>query len=407
MVIRDLSAPESSPQIHKDEVRIAFVSDRFTAAVLDFLIFSPVVSFCVAGFLKEIKTYLLLDPESFEASIIWCLFILASLGLVVFIQALFLYFWKATPGQRFMQMKVISYPRRFEELTFAQCLLRSILWALSFGLLAAPFLEVIGHPMRRSFHERASDTLVITLKENQDDGPLLLERKFVGSWLRMFFLLVFLVGGLYAFKAYRLVHQGHFAKAPTREKNLLCNQVEANVYMGAQRIDIAIALFLSDEATSECLRKEADFALWNSLESEKAWAYLAKGIISDEKMDQERYFSKACEWNKKEEPCHLTKFVAQDEDQNAKEFRRKGLSSVTSRVLLLNDMVEQHSYHSAIVLIKDLQQEKPLRASMEKQYVRSIWALNEQSKATSKMRRPASEVSDELLREFKEKYGMK
>ena len=74
MVIRDLSAPESCPQVFREEVRIAFVSDRFIAAVLDFLIFSPVVSFCVAGFLKEIKTYLLIDPQSFEASIIWFLF---------------------------------------------------------------------------------------------------------------------------------------------------------------------------------------------------------------------------------------------------------------------------------------------------------------------------------------------
>ncbi len=407
MVIRDLSAPESRSQVFREEVRIAFVSDRFIAAVLDFLIFSPVVSFCVAGFLKEIKTYLLIDPQSFEASIIWFLFLVASAGLVVFIQALFLYFWNATPGQRFMQMKVISYPRRFEALTFAQCLLRSTLWALSFGLVAAPFLEVIGHPLRRSFHERASDTLVITLKEEQDDGPLLLERKFVGSWLRMFFLLVFLVGGLYGVKTYRMVHDGQFATTQAEDKHLLCNQIGTDSYVGAQRIDMATAMFLSDEVTADCLRKEADYALWNSLESEKSWAYLAKAILSDDKMDQERYFTKSCEWDKKVEPCHLAKYMAQDEDQDVNVLTKAHLVSVTSRILMLNDMIEQKKYVRAIAVIKDLQHETPLHAAMEKQYVRSVWALHEESKSSGMSRRPASELNEDIIREFKEKYGVK
>jgi hypothetical protein len=248
---------------------------------------------------------------------------------------------------------------------------------------------------------------VITLKENQDDGPLLLERKFVGSWLRMFFLLILLAGGLYGIRTYRMVQEGQFASIHADDKHLLCNQIGTDSYSGVQRLDIATALFLSDEITSECLRKEADYSLWNTLESEKAWAYLAKAILSDDKMDQERYFTKACDWNKKEEACQLANYMAQDEDQVDGTIKIKKLASVTSRVLLLNDMIEKNNYLAAIMLVKDLQREAPLHGAMEKQYVRSVWSLHEGKRASSVLRQPASQEHENIIREFKEKYGVK
>lgn len=404
MVIRDLSVPVSRPQEHHDEIRIAFVLDRFIAAVFDFLIFSPVVSFCVAGFMKQIKTYLLLDPRSTEASVIWILFMTCALGLSALLQAVFLYFWQATPGQRFMQLKVISYPRRFEALTFSQCLLRAICWVASFGLLAAPFLEILGHPLRRAFHERASDTLVITLKEDYDEGPLPLERRFVGSWLRMFFLMIFLVAGLYGLKTYNRVGAGYFAAAPESAPGLLCSQLPAESYVGRHRQDMAIAMYLLDEVSPECLNKEADYSLWSYGDTDRAWGYLAKAIVSEDKGDQDKYFDKVCSEKDSQEACTIARYLSEDDGEGATVLKPARERSVTAQVLRMEDLLAQKNFVSAVGLIKSLDKEPLLRSALEKRYVRSIWALRDQMKNAK--RQPASDKNRELIDEFKEKYGV-
>lgn len=404
MVIRDLSAPQGAAPQYREEIKIPFATDRFVAAVLDFLIFSPVVSFCVAGFTKQIKTLNLVDYQSFEATIIWALLIFSAFFIVVFSQAAFIYFWQATPGQKFMQMKVISYPRRFEGLSFSQCLLRSTLWGLSFGLLAAPFLEIIGHPLRRAFHERASDTLVITLKEESDPGPLLIERKFVGSWLRMFFLMIFLILGLYGLKTYKLVENGYFANSVDSENKIFCSEIPVDHHSEAKRQDLAIAMYFADLIDSDCLRKEADVALWGRTDTDQAWAYLAKAIASEDKQNQDKYFTKVCDLEKNSEACSISQYLSLDTvDGNS--LRKNGLNSLSSKMLLLEDVLEQKNYSSALVLIQDLESEESLQPTLEKLYVKSVWSLKELSlKRTDRM--PASSDLDDVFKKFKSKYGV-
>lgn len=403
MVIRDLSDDERRAQMPSRELPLAFPGDRFLAAVFDFLIFSPVVSFCVAGFLKQIKTYLLLDPQSAEAGIVWVLFMLSAVGLAVFFQAIFLYFWQATPGQRFLKMKVVSYPHPATALRFSQCLLRSAGWVGSVFVFGVPFLDILGHPLRRAFYERASDTLVVTEKREHDDGPLVLESRFVGSWMRMFFLMVFASGLIYALQTYHLVQIGRFAAATEKQKNWMCSQVPEEVPFG-DRADQAIAMFMMDQVTADCLDKEADFALWNASQGDQAWAYLAKGVATDDQELRKQYFAKVCESGKKSETCGIADYLTHEDDGAV--LRRHGLASVTSRVLLLDKVLEQKNDVAAVVLIEDLRKQAPLREALEKRYVRAVWAINENLRE-SRGRQPASSEARDIVHEFKEKYGVR
>ena len=171
MVFPDLSAPEVCQKKNVAErTAIAFIADRFLALVLDFLIMSPVVSLLLAGLMKKTKTYFLLDAQSPEGFVAGLLIFILGACIVILLQSVFMYYWQATPGQFFMQMRVISYPHYRQRLSFSQCVLRSFCFCASFLLLAIPFLEVLSHPLRRAFHERASDTMVITLKKVCDDA---------------------------------------------------------------------------------------------------------------------------------------------------------------------------------------------------------------------------------------------
>ena len=165
MVFPDLSAPQSQVfKHHRHAIPIAPVPDRLVALVLDFLIFSPVISLLIAGLIRQAKTHFILDAFSAEGSVAVFLVFVAVFFLTVLLQSTFLYFWQASPGQMFLQLRVVSYPHYQEKISINQCLIRSMLWSFGAILLAFPYLEILSHPLRRAFHERASDTMVVTLK---------------------------------------------------------------------------------------------------------------------------------------------------------------------------------------------------------------------------------------------------
>lgn len=96
MVFPDLSAPETQPhQPQSSSVPVAFVADRFVALLLDFLIFSPIVSLLIAGLVRQTKTFFLVDAQSSEGVVAAGLVVVAVIFSVTLLQSVFLYFWQA------------------------------------------------------------------------------------------------------------------------------------------------------------------------------------------------------------------------------------------------------------------------------------------------------------------------
>ncbi|HND84446.1 MAG TPA: RDD family protein, partial [Pseudobdellovibrionaceae bacterium] len=152
MVIADLTHPETIARSSNGEPRMALISDRLVAAVLDFLLFSPFVSLLCAKMMNQIKIQSLLDDSSGRLLASWVVYFSFMVFLVIVLEACSLYLLQATPGQYFLKLRVISYPHPSEKLTLGQALLRASLFTFSGLIMGVPFLEVLGHPLRRAMH---------------------------------------------------------------------------------------------------------------------------------------------------------------------------------------------------------------------------------------------------------------
>lgn len=412
MVIRDLSYLEATPAPPfrggpAGPIPVASVTDRFLAFILDMLIFSPIVSFAVAGILRKLKTVLILNSEAEEAMVLWGVFVLGILIVSSFLQSLFLYFWQASPGQKFLQLQVVAYPLQGNtKLSFGQCLLRSVSWWVGLMFFGIPFLEVLGHPLRRAFHERISDTLVVSLKQEAVDLPMALETQYIRSTLWTFFGALFFVGAVFLLKSYKQALRGGLVAGralPTAS----CPALSSEKYSEQKRLDMALALYFAEEVDEACVYAEAQNAVWNRSGEDKALGQLAMAMISQDEKDAAAYKEKICLESRGSEACAIAEYLKAEAPDRGNVLRRAGLGLVSSRLLLLKDSMELANYASAVGLIQDLEPEEPLQSYLQRNLVRAAWALNEKWHADKGARSPASKSEQDILRDFKKRYDIK
>lgn len=403
MLFPDLSAPEAKPKQQSKSAGypIAFVADRSLALLLDFLIFSPVVSFVLAGFVRQTKTIFLLDMQSQDAVLAGAMVFLVGVIIVIFLQALSIFYWQGTPGQLFTQMRVVNFPDMKRPLTFSQSLLRSTCWALQFLFAALPFTEVLSHPLRRCFHERASDTMVITLKVIPDEGPMPLESKFISSWLRMSFLFLLLFSFVSFLKTYSELIGGQ-GKSTDQGLVGVCKELQGLDLYGHQRIDAALSLFLVNEITPDCLDKEADASLWGDSVNSQDLAYLARYLTSSG-AEQEQYHEKICSATGSTS-CRLVEYLKVGDSAQTLELADKKLW--VTQALLAEERFEKKDYAASLEAISVLQKNTYLARAFEKRFVRAVWALaDSKNQSTMGGRKPASS-QDSWIEEFKERYDL-
>ncbi len=240
MVIPDLSVPQTQPHSQKSRPPLASVSDRFLSFLLDFLLFSPFITLFTASLVRRAKESFLIHSSMDEALVFSLLIVLIVVFSTSVFQAFFLFYFQATPGQMFSRLRVISFPTGPSRLSLNQCLVRSFLWWTSGLAFFLPFLEILSHPLRRAFYERASDTLVITSKSQFDEGPHILESKFFSSWLRMSFLLLLALTVGAAFKSYRLLLAGEYRKSGDETTVAsTCGPQELASFKGLESLDLS------------------------------------------------------------------------------------------------------------------------------------------------------------------------
>lgn len=398
MVFPDTSSAPQSSHENSDKFHLPSVADRFLAFVIDVFLFIPVIGLFVAGQLKDVREYTLQREDSPEAFIVWILFVVSVFVLSILLQSVFSFFWGASPGQKILNLKVVSTSGK--ALSFPQSLLRSFFWWTSFGFFGWPFLEVFSHPKRKCFHDRASDTMVISLVSNQDKGPTVLEQQFVGSWMRLAFLVLVLFFSLYFMKVNQMVRGGLFTKEELSGKGLLCDIELPEKFSMAQRLDMLLGMQILEDGDKECLDLESDLALWNRESKDKALGYLVKVFLADDQDRKKEYQNYICENFKDSEECVTATHFVSKEKLPANELRKKGLTLLTSRVLLLKDVLADKNYISAAALIEDLMKEEALQPYLQKMYVRLVWQVREGQAARS----PASAELKSFISEFKKRY---
>lgn len=376
---------------------IAPVADRMLAFLIDFLIFTPIFAFVTSGVLKSLRTSVLVRSESSASWLLWISLVSSWFIMAVLVEALCVFCWKGTPGQKFLKLEVRSCPEG-DGLDLAQALGRSFVHWTSF-LFVLPALAVYTHPLRRALHDRAFDTMVVTLKEPCDFGPIEMERNFFRSWSRMMALvgamaLVGVSGGLRA--SYEK------ASAVSARESVWCEDLDAG-WRGADRLDRATGLFVSGLLSASCLEKEANAVLWKQEGEMKAQAELAKGFLNPEDDVSRSYLDRVCRSAPGSEACAIATFTTSTDADRGNILRKKGLGTLTARLLLVRETVDKEQFSSAAALIADLRQEALFDEYLAREEIRNIWKM----KSKSSGREPASSELRDILRDFEERYELR
>lgn len=418
MVFQDLSFgkkySQASSLTHKNQVdssiypaNIASLNDRVLAAFIDFFLFSPVINLLVAGIMRQIKLSSLLDVDDSMVGLFWVIyFLLMVIGISVNM-TVFLFYWNATPGQKYMHLKVVVFPNlsKNDKLSFDKCLVRSLSWCLSWFSFGLPFLEVISHPLRRAFHERASDTLVVTLKNESQLGPVEIETQFVRLMLRFSFATLFCFAFAFLLHIYEELVSELGAMSTKAVADTKCKKFLEDRPQGVQFLDYLLSLNLAEVVPKECVESEISKIFRIHDNSQLPLAYYAKGIMAASDSDKELYLKKACEKSEDQEACDLARYFLDDSSSEKLSLHLKTTKPMLySKMLLLNQHLAQKDYISALAVLKSVQDIKNLVHYFEKKYVTIVWEMRKQLDAKDN-RLPASTNTAEIFKEFERKFG--
>jgi len=287
---------------------VAPPQDRVLAVFFDLMLLAPMCSLILGSLYQSLEERSVRQAFDADFSVLLSVTVLATCTVFLVYQICFLSILGATPGMRLVKMELRSVTGA--RLTWTQVSLRSVLWLLEVFFLAVPFLEVLGHPRRRCFHDRAAETELVTGKSVVDHGPHPLEKRFVTNTLVAFAGALLLWVVILGWKLYVNAERGFFHHAELSEQAELCAGLTENHFHPSEKssVDVAIAQFLGGLTDESCLRREADYALFSHDRNEQAWGYLAKSYYF--KLDvtkSEAYRKQVCLAAPNSKPCQLVK----------------------------------------------------------------------------------------------------
>lgn len=335
MVIEDLSyrpKSDSSSQFHP-----ASPMARFLAGVFDFLLISPISSFVPA---LHIQTARLDYAQGYDSAIWFQIVVLAVLTHVV-VQTLFLYFIKATPGQAIMGLKVKSLHSEF---SWNQALVRSLFYTLSWLFAGLPLLEMLTHPIRRCWHDRVSDTIVVSYRPVPALVPVNkhLRAEPVRATMIIGYFFLILCATTWISQMDSLSFTG-----------ISYNETEVDTL-------VARALLKKDE--SESVRAEIDDKLWNAkTPQEKSLAYFYRFIWEKEESVKKALSHQICEW-KSESLCTLSKYYLDPAPEKISELMALSDRPIflSAQVALMKELTRQSKLVSALQVYQKIKKEESL-----------------------------------------------
>jgi uncharacterized RDD family membrane protein YckC len=174
----------------KLEFKMPSLIDRQLAFYINFVLFSPWLALINVGLYGDLKIHISEFTLDNYAFFILFKMIFGSLLFLALLEAIYTFFWKATPGQMIFKLKVVDVQNT--KTTFLQLFMRSVLWWLSLPFLV-PLLAVHQNSQRRSFAELMTETMTITEKKVSDPGPSVFEKNLAQAWGSCFVLMLLFV----------------------------------------------------------------------------------------------------------------------------------------------------------------------------------------------------------------------
>ncbi len=277
-------------------IGLASPKDRLAAFILDGVILLPIIQLFQAPFKRGVLEALLSDSENL-ASQFRFMNVLVVLFIFFFYQSIMTYWKGQSLGKMFFHLKVISYQGN---LSFLQCLQRSALLIVEFFTFGWLWSAMFSHPLRRVFHDRSADTLVISTK-----SPAGLPSRyevFLSRAMNGFFGFVFLIMTLNLFSATEEKGESIKSLVFGDEK---CEQVKEKF---GKDIEDLIIVHLERGVSSECLYDLARKKIWK--EEDKSLSHFAMALaLKDSPVESRKYLNEICKIEKQSSLCHLAQWL--------------------------------------------------------------------------------------------------
>lgn len=364
MVIRDLN--EEFPQ-ERLENPSPYV-DRFFANVIDFLILVPIISLFCSGITNDLR-WAIFNHNSSEMYLLFMQYGFISFALFLLYETLFIYFNGATPGHRFLYLRLTSDNGR--GLAPAQIFFRTIFKFQSLLLAGVPFLELFIRPDRSMFYDRLSQTKIISLRPSKHDDVHPDLRKIVLRWAHGAVALVFLFIGLAFYQTVR------------RASN---SEIALNVATTCQdTLGQYLRSYLSKSKESEnlnCARAivEKDFKI---KPEQKVFNYLAQLVVSPNEELKEKYKAKYCDERPNKPLCKA------DWQVDAENFRPDE-EDVVNLLIQMNASMSKNNHAHVFAILDLLYTHIDWNKNLELYYLTSYIFMNE-----NQDRGPASEKENQ------------
>ncbi|MCC7405515.1 MAG: RDD family protein [Bdellovibrionales bacterium] len=405
MVIEDQYAQKTTKEDQSEtgevrhrssRLRLASPLDRLAAVIVDlFLVIFPVSALVGAPFKREIMKALILQDETEFA--FYLVMITLSSGLVVIVyQTLMVWLFGGTLGKMFWGLRVERLWKHRRP-TFTAALLRSVFWLFDSLLAMVPHLAVFSNEKRRPFHDRVSDTVVVTIKNREARSPGIIEASFVHGVVAAFavFMVIFLTFS--SFDYYLDAKSKDPLVSSLEEDGSLCSSVgEAAEDWPTvdgetpDRLQVAMALFAAGEVAKSCLSAEVDLKLVREGE-ESPLAYLAQSFVHADNAElSDRYLARVCELAPDSDSCKMSEVVSlwTEEKWNEVESIFGALDKTQEHYIFVwavRHYVRRGDFHLASKYLEKIEPRRGLGSFLGMQRAKAYWGLRrlEESRAAA------------------------
>ena len=289
MVFQDISNPYNLNEFSKKK-SAANLLDRFFSFLIDYLVISPFVIFLMYSIYSNGFKFWKSNPMAPENDLFILIIALSYILCFSLIQSWFIAIWNATPGQYFLKVRIDFHES--DNLIFFRALSRQISFWISFLFFGIPFLSMMTNRTRRTFYDRVGDTSVITKKNEFDFFSYDKEYRYWQSFMATLVLFLGFLTSALIWKYYSKLVQRSASFYVLKDKSFFCEELK-NLNMN-ERLQVAVALNLSNQLSDNCLDKEADFVLWKQKISDYSLAYYAKSLTTADREKEKSYLKQSC-----------------------------------------------------------------------------------------------------------------
>lgn len=405
MVIEDNRHLESSSgHSHPNQFPVAFPMDRLAAFLVDVTILFVTGSLLIAPLQRKIKAAQLVSESEVMFMGLLLVFLVAGILAVIY-QTVFVGWRGQTIGKRIFGLKVVDIWSG-KNPKWSESFFRSVLWWFDILIGAIPTLGVYSDPLRRTFHDRVSNTIVISLRGRGAKPP---EGNEI-SVVKAIFVAIYLLGFVVVFEETRMMLQALQADESTHLLEMMspvqCENVTKAMKDWPQeagltpsRISVGLAMFAAGLIEEECLNQEAYSEFRNGKNHELA--YLARAFVtSDDSGLSDQYLEKVCSVNAESQACRLSEVISlwtEREWDKASEGFSKLLpdSSVFIRTWAIKHYEKIKDYASELKVIDTLWPLEGLSAFLSSHRAISLWGLHRYDEARVAARAAVENLSEE------------